>query len=521
MLYYESHLLSYCCAKEFELSKLFEFLFCMTMAERRSLLGGTSSRGSVKDGNLESSVADAVHDHEDNQGNNKQNCLVKVLNFIFTVCCRLCGLFFTEKSSKFFLFCQFMVISAFCLGHAALAIALEVCRINNSSCSFMENENCTLPHEYWKISTAVTLSTVTASLSYFLMIVVILTSANYTYCESGDKNCWHKVCCCTLRKLTKGPFLSPFKDKDQPTGDQAVFFCLNYFLSISVWFVYMIASIVYAILVESKSHCTINVLNLVWYVLHACFHFIAIHSCFMFSKVIYIATNKLERISESLDQVDKKPASIIISEELKDKMPERDREVLIYLNDIKKWLESNDKDKRDKEQFRSLQSIYQSFVEKVNPTLNLLGYWFIAHWLLHALTTVLLSAVIIETFAYSLRYEVIKVDEMLNIKDDGLLKDFYLVYLIFFALEHAYLFLYPCFRAASIAATRVKLMNKIFKKQWNHISLNVNAHFVQYLATHDFAFKVPIFCAEISFGASMACVSLIFALYGGLITLND
>ena len=353
--------------------------------------------------------------------------------------------------------------------------------------------------------------------------ILILANICQKYCcRSDDHVVCHKICCTTLRKLNKGAFLSAFeyKDaKDQPTGAQAFFFYFNYFSSLAIWSFYTFASIYYATLVEIKSQCTINVLNLTWYIVHAYFHFIAIHICFIFSKVIYIATNKLEQISESLDKVNQEPSKFEISNELKYEMSEENQN---DLEALKALVKSGDNDKRDKGQYYLLQIIYQSFVEKVKPTLNLLGYWFIAHWLLHALTTVLLSAVIIEMIMDFFRYKVTKEnDEMLNGEDGVLLIIFHLVYIFFFALEHTYLFVYPCFRAASIAAARVKLINKIFKKRWDHISLNVNTRFIQYLTSHDFAFKVSIFCFKHSFGLSMACVSLIFALYGGLVTLKD
>ena len=48
----------------------------------------------------------------------------------------------------------------------------------------------------------------------------------------------------------------------------------------------------------------------------------------------------------------------------------------------------------------------------------------------------LLSAVVIQLVVNPLQYKMIKVDEIINIEDDGL-KAAYLVYIIFFALEHA------------------------------------------------------------------------------------
>ena len=446
---------------------------------------------------------------------------VKFLNGIFTFLCWFCGLFFAENNKWCVAICQwptFLIMLLVCLCHFVIAITLEVCRITNSSCILNETDNCTLPHEYWKISTAVTLSTFAASLSYILMTVFILIPANKCrcWCKFDEQSIFHQLCCTTVRKLFKeGAFLSPFNvcTDDGLTCAQRVCFFLNYFFSLVVFAIYTTASIVYAGFVDSILHCMVIDFNLAWYILHALFHFCAIHSCFIFSKVIYIATNKLEKILTEFDKVDKS-CTTINCDQLEKYTPESDREIL------KKMLESGNETERKNGQYYLLQNIYLGFIKQVKPTLDLLGYWFIVHWLFHALTTVLLSAVVIELLVNPLQYKMIKVDEIVNIEDDGL-KAAYLVYIIFFTLEHAYLFVYPCFRAASVAVARVKLTNEVLKKRWRHISLYVTNSFVQYLTSQNFAFKVSIFCAELSFGLSMACVSLILALYGGLIKLND
>ena len=441
---------------------------------------------------------------------------MKALDCIFTAFCCFCGLFFARnKESKIAKGCVaiqpiiFLAWLVVCLIHVLIAFVLKYCRIFNSHCSFMKSENCTLPYEYWKISTAVTLSAVAASVSYVLMTVFILIPATRCQkrCKLDKKKVCHQVCCYTLRKLfdNDGAFLSPFEDeyaKDQPTGAQTVYFYLNYMFSLLVLFIYTVVSLVYAILVLIKFPCAINILNFFWYLFHAGFHLCAIHSCFIFSKVVYVATNKLEQISKDFDKDEASFLSKCESE------------------DIRNWLDSGDKDVKKKGQYYLLQSTYRSVVDKVKPTLNLLGYWFIAHWLLHALTTVLLSSVIIELVVNLLQYKATKADNMIDI-DDGILKFLYVTYLVFFALEHAFLFFYPCFRASSIASAHMKLVKKVLNKQWEHVSLSVIAKFVQYLKSQNFAFKVSVFCVELSFGLSMACVSLILALYGSLVKLND
>ena len=173
MLYYESHLLL-CCTKEFELLKLFEFLFSVAMEDECSnLLRSSTSYKSVEEGKTlksmtEGSGSDPEEERrrgnnggQDGQGNNdgqgrqgnngeqdgqgdngrqgvrqenndgqdgqgnygrqgmrqgnnngqnggqRQNRLVKALNFIFDICCFLCGLLFIEGNSKRVIALQF------------------------------------------------------------------------------------------------------------------------------------------------------------------------------------------------------------------------------------------------------------------------------------------------------------------------------------------------------------------------------------------------------------------------------
>ena len=40
-----------------------------------------------------------------------------------------------------------------------------------------------------------------------------------------------------------------------------------------------------------------------------------------------------------------------------------------------------------------------------------------------------------------------------------------------FMLEHCVLFLYPCFRAASVSAARSTLIKNVSRAEWNHIPL--------------------------------------------------
>ena len=89
------------------------------------------------------------------------------------------------------------------------------------------------------------------------------------------------------------------------------------------------------------------------------------------------------------------------------------------------------------------------------------------------------SAFIVENVIEVLQYDFWSVDDLLPNSEVGTLAP-YCVYVVFFTLVHAYLFLYPCFRAAAIATARAKLISAISKKQWDNIPLSVQTSFVQY-----------------------------------------
>ena len=181
-------------------------------------------------------------------------------------------------------------------------------------------------------------------------------------------------------------------------------------------------------------------------------------------------------------------------------------------------LQSTDEHKVNKGLYYLLQYIDQKFIEQVKPTLDLLGLWFIAHWILNALTTVLLSAIIIELATDFIAYKW-NANKVIPIEDIGL-EVAYIVYLVLFVGGHAYLFVYPCFRAASITATREKLILDLSRRHWHHIPHSVQTSFIQYLKTQNFSFKVPLCCAEFSFNFTIAFVSLFIGILGGFLNLH-
>ena len=69
----------------------------------------------------------------------------------------------------------------------------------------------------------------------------------------------------------------------------------------------------------------------------------------------------------------------------------------------------SDKDEVDlgRGQYYWLKEIDQDFSRTVKPTLHLFGYWFVFHWIMYALTTILLSAVIVEIIIDIVGYDIL------------------------------------------------------------------------------------------------------------------
>ena len=377
--------------------------------------------------------------------------------------------------------------------------------------------NCTLPPVHWKLSTAIAISSIASFLSYSLMTCLILIPLNSyrkrTNNEDRDDDTnSDAVVCTTHRKASKNTALFPFDDSDQSSKlspIETLFFFLNYLLmhillvcsfGVSVYYViftYHLQNHQGQTLYNLKS-CWINIFNIARIFLHLSSHFCAIQSCFIFSKIVYKVTNKLEQLATDIDRVNFEGTIQMVNDAT-----------------INELFRSGDKEKVDKGRYILLQKLDQEFIKKVAPTLDLFGLWFIFHWVSFALTTMLLTGYILEILMYidkhgteSIKYSTLIPGTCTECNIVGA----YILYIVFFTLIHFYLFLYPCFHASAIAAARAKLMHKISKKRWINVTPSLQNNFTQYLTAQNFAFRVPLLCATISFDFNWVYVSFFIAI---------
>ena len=422
--------------------------------------------------------------------------------------------------------------------HMTLNVIVEVCQFMNITCSpsVFKNEavNCTLPYRYWKISTTILVSAITELVSYILMAIVLYLIYGYfrKYCCKPNCPC----CCASVKKVLKqDKSFSPFSDSctfcqnsstaltpEQPNA----WFFLHYLICMFI-FIFSSLSIVYESIMYQRHPCQINGINLASYVLFLICQFCSIQSVFIFSKIVYNITGQLNKqLIKYMDNVNLiKAANVAPNAENPGKTRQALNNLINYLeideaeNVNLKLLKSTDEREASKGIYYLFRDIDQQFIKQAKPILKLFGVWFIFHWILNALTTVLLSAVIIELVLDFFAYKWKNADKVIPTEDGGL-ETAYIVYLVLFVAGHTYLFVYPCFRAASITATREKLILDVSRRNWRHIPHSVETSFIQYLKSQNFGFKVPLCCAEFSFNFTMAFVSLFIGILGGFLNLH-
>ena len=439
----------------------------------------------------------------------------------------------------------FIVQIIFYLGHVVTAVAIGVCRIANVATSnitlvsFTENctnscpsstincttdcmINCTLPQEHWKYSTATTIGSLAAFLSYGLITCLILIPTNVIPCSL--KNAQTRIgrfckSCCNIfyRRALKNSILSPFDDSEELSVVDIVYFYTNYLFVYILFFFCLVSSIWYRVAVYNQKDsnnqtlynygsCWINQLNVARIAFHLISQFCSIQSCFIFSKIVYKVTNKMKKLSEN--------CTVLLDFGQNPNITEIEQDT-----ELKGLLLSDNREKVDKGRYNWLQKMDRDFIKEVEPTLDLYGIWFIFHCIPFALTTMLLTGYILQILIY------VAENSVKTILNTNLIPDAstdsepaiiwsYALNIVFFTLIHAYLFLYPCFCASAIATARTKLIHKISKKRWVNVTPSLQNSFTQYLTAQNFTFRVPLFCATISFEFNWVYVSFFIAICG-------
>ena len=228
--------------------------------------------------------------------------------------------------------------------------------------------------------------------------------------------------------------------------------------------------------------------------------FAALISCFIFSKVAYAVSNRCLDFTRC----------VFLVANIEKDGPE--------------WKALTAKLERELEKIQDinhlavLKAMDRKYTLLLKNSLYPYGTWFTIHWVLYTLTA-FMSIAYVTDLIINERYG--SRDKNVNCswdKDpDCLLK---LVHSIFFALFHCTLFLYPCFRAASVTKARKNMIKSVSKARWQHVPATEKEAFITYLKDQNASFKISILCARLTFGFELAYLSIVVGVFGVVIKLS-
>ena len=157
------------------------------------------------------------------------------------------------------------------------------------------------------------------------------------------------------------------------------------------------------------------------------------------------------------------------------------------------------------------------FTKMAQTTIAYFELWFTVHWIFYTVTSFLSIALLIDMvqlymnstlqppFGQAIGFSEVE-----------------LIVISLFTLQHCFLFLYPCFKAAAVTVGREKLVKKVNTHPLNGhpLTLERKQLYIQHLKNTKFGFRINFFCARLRFGFNIAYVSLFIGLLGVLLKLT-
>ena len=157
------------------------------------------------------------------------------------------------------------------------------------------------------------------------------------------------------------------------------------------------------------------------------------------------------------------------------------------------------------------------FTKTAQTTIAYFEFWFTVHWIFYTVTSFLSIALLID---------------MIQLHTNSTLQPplspaigfskVELTIIALFTLQHCFLFLYPCFKAAAVTVGREKLIKKVNAHPVNpqHLTRERKQLFIQHLKNTKFGFRISFFCARLRFGFNVAYISIFIGLLGVLLKLT-
>ena len=331
----------------------------------------------------------------------------------------------------------------------------------------------------------ITIATISGSLSYLIIIRVLIT--NYSIAHPlfewlhDTFISWFKK---TLKfedidngrnaENTSLKILNPFLNGKIDSRDREIKFIPVYLYAKQLfcfYFFFFLNLLLYAsnvallfIIVKKEADANYPTFKLIDYfglAAQLSSQYCAIISCFIFSKVAYAVTIKCHKMLEEYENIVPEP------------LPEN-----FDVDGILCELENKDTE----------------YVKLCNDSMRPYRFWFSVHWFLYALTGFMSIAYFVETVVtHSYPYLTF-------------------IYIFLFTLEHLVLFLYPCFRAASILEARNTLIHRVsLIKTW---PTAIKSPFLQFMKEQKCGFIMSLVCIRVEFGFNVAYISIFIGFLG-------
>ena len=149
------------------------------------------------------------------------------------------------------------------------------------------------------------------------------------------------------------------------------------------------------------------------------------------------------------------------------------------------------------------------FTKMAQATIIHFEYWFTVHWIFYTVTSFLSIALLNDTLQHYI-YSTLAFSKV------------ELIVIALFTLQHCFLFLYPCFKAAAVTVGREKLIKKVNAHlvDGHPLTLERKQVYIQHLRNMKFGFRISFFCARLRFGFNVAYISIFIGLLGVLLRLT-
>ena len=156
------------------------------------------------------------------------------------------------------------------------------------------------------------------------------------------------------------------------------------------------------------------------------------------------------------------------------------------------------------------------FTKMAQQTLYWFEIWFTMHWGFYIATSFLSIALVFDILVKYIQAE-------LKTPTDSAIgfSKMELVVVSLFTIQHCFLFLYPCFKAAAVTVSREKLIKKVNAFSASKLEHDEKKTYIQHLKDKKFGFRISFFCARLRFGFNVAYISIFIGLSGVLLKLTD